>query len=371
MRAEHARTYASLLRWLGPWTPETRVPDVRTEWVNVDHFGAKLYLPPGRAVGAYAIAPGLHFLGPEDPRMDRFCRVLAASGIVTLAPYLPSYLALRVDPSAIDDFARAFDALRTHPACPVARPGVFSISFGSLLALRLAASRPDDVGGVICFGGYADFDATVRFASSGLIDGKPWAVRDHRNLPVVWMNLLDELDGVPADPAPVVAAWTRFVRDTWGRKEMNEPARWQPLARALAEEVPTDARELYLQGVGLAPGGPERIDRALARAADRVRHLDVRPHLAGLRGPVWLVHGLTDDVIPYPQAHALAAAMPSAAQCKVHLTGLYGHTQIEGARSPIAAVKEVATMVKIVGAMVSAASRGGRAASASRSASSG
>lgn len=355
MRAAHALTYASLLRWLGPWTPSDRAPEIRTERVPIGGFDAKLYAPPGRAVGAYAIAPGLHYAGPDDPRMDRFCRVLAASGILTLAPYVPAYVALRVAASAIDDFARAFDALRAHPACPVARPGVFSISFGSLLALRLAAARPDDVGGVICFGGYADWDATVRFAATGLIDGQPWAVRDHRNLPVVFLNLLDELDGVPADRAPLVAAWTKFVHATWGRPAMNAAERWQPIARELADEVPDAARELYLQGVGLAPGGPARIDRALARAVDRTRFLDVRPHLAGVRGPVWLVHGVTDDVIPWPQARALADAMPTSARCKVYLTGLYGHTAIEGARGPVAAIKEVATMVQIVDAMVRAA----------------
>lgn len=359
VRAAHARTYASLLRWLGPWTPQDRAPDVRIERIAIGSFEGKLFVPPGRAVGAYAIAPGLHYAGPDDERMDRFCRVLAASGILTLAPYLPSYVSLMLDASAIEDFGAVFDALRAHPACPVAKPGVFSISFGSLLALRLAAARPDDVGAVICFGGYADWSATVRFAVTGVIDGKAWATRDHRNLPVVFMNLLDEIDGRPDDPTALVAAWTKFVRATWGQHEMKEDARWQAIARALADEVPADARELYLQGVGLAPGGPARIDRALDRATSRTAFLDVRPHLGGVRGPVWLVHGLTDDVIPYVQAAALKSAMPPSTPCQVHLTGLYGHTQIEGARSPVAAVKEVATMARIVGAMVAAATRGG------------
>jgi hypothetical protein len=63
------------------------------------------------------------------------------------------------------------------------------------------------------------------------------------------------------------------------------------------------------------------------------------------------VHGLTDDVIPWPQAEALARGLPGA---KVLLTGLYGHTSIEGTRGPVAAAREMATMGRIVSAMVAA-----------------
>src|SRR5690349_3020560 len=215
-RRDRARTLASLLYWLGPWTPQDRVPErVIVEEIVVDgRFPAKLFRPRGRATGAFAIAPGVHFDGPDDHRMNRFCRVLAASGLVTLAPYLPDFVDLRVAPAAIDDFAHAFEALRAHPACPVARPGIFSVSFGSLLALRLAAARPDAMSGVVVFGGYADWDATIRFAVSGELDGRRWAARDMRNLPVVFMNFLDDLDERPADPAPVVAAWRRYVEAT-------------------------------------------------------------------------------------------------------------------------------------------------------------
>lgn len=317
-------------------------------------FDARVYLPRGRATGAYAIAPGLHHLGPDDRRMDRFCRILAASGIVTLAPFLPDHVALRVAPTAIDDFARAFDALRAHPACPTARPGVFSISFGSLLALRLAAARSPDLAGVIVFGGFADWNATVRFAVTGELDGRAWAVRDMRNLPVVFMNLLDHLAECPADPAPVVAAWRRYVEETWGKNEMRADPAWQAAARSLAADVPPAARDFYLAGCGVVPGAAAMVDRALARHRD-VGFLDVRPHLATVRCPVWLVHGVADDVIPYPQAEALARALPAAATPRVLLTGLYGHTQIEGATGPAALARELATMARIVDAITRAA----------------
>jgi pimeloyl-ACP methyl ester carboxylesterase len=138
---------------------------------------------------------------------------------------------------------------------------------------------------------------------------------------------------------------------------MRQDGAWQAVARALADEVPAAARDFYLAGCGLVPGAAEMVDRALALHRD-LGFLDVRPHLAGVRCPVWLVHGLTDDVIPWPQAESLARALPASASPRVLLTGLYGHTQIEGARGPVAAAKELATMTRIVGAMVTAGTGG-------------
>jgi pimeloyl-ACP methyl ester carboxylesterase len=350
---DRARTIASLVRWLGPWTPETRVPAARTETVAVDgRFPARLYHPPGDVRGALAIAPGLHHDGPDDRRMDRFCRVLAASGILTMAPFLPDFVALRVTPAAIADFTRAYDTFAAGRAAP---PGVFSISFGSLLALRTAAVR--DVGGVVVFGGYADWDATIRFTVTGELDGRTWVARDWRNLPVVFMNLLDDITDAPAERAAtsaVIDAWRRYVVATWGKNEMRTRERWEAEARVHAAPLPAPARDFYLRGCGLAPGAAEAIDRALARRG-YIDFLDVRPHLASVRCPVWLTHGLADDVIPWTQAESLARAFPPERRPPVLLTGLYGHTQIEGARGPRALARELSSMLRIVDAIERAA----------------
>jgi pimeloyl-ACP methyl ester carboxylesterase len=347
-----ARTLASLVRWLGPWTPETRVPDVRIETVTVDgRFPARVYHPRGEVRGALAIAPGLHHDGPDDRRMDRFCRVLAASGILTMAPFLPDFVALRVTPAAIEDFTHAYDAFAAGRA---AAPGLFSISFGSLLALRTAAVR--DVGGVVVFGGYADWDATIRFTVTGELDGRSWVARDWRNLPVVFMNLLDDIGDAPAaaERAAVVEAWRRYVRATWGRNEMRAREAWEASARAHAAEVPPSARDFYLRGCGLAPGAADAIDAALARRG-KIEFLDVRPYLARVRCPVWITHGVADDVIPWTQAESLARGFPPGARPPVLLTGLYGHTQLEGAGGARALARELAAMVRIVRAIEQAA----------------
>ena len=84
-----------LARWLGPWTPDTRLPPgVEAEDTHVPG-------PPGRApirvrtwtgdkpLAPLLLWPGLHYAGPDDPRLDRFGRVLAHAGYRVQAPFMP------------------------------------------------------------------------------------------------------------------------------------------------------------------------------------------------------------------------------------------------------------------------------------------
>ena len=362
------RSHLTLARWLGPWAGDRGQPPVRREPLSIAPqrpgdrpFEAWLYLPArGRARGAYLIAPGLHYAGPADPRMDRFCAILAAAGIAVLAPFLPDYTALRIDPRAERDLERALDALLAHPERPPAiRPGVFSISFGSLLALRLAAGpRGDELGRLLLFGPYADWAETIHFCLTGEIDGRIHGARDPLNQAVVFMNLVADLPGAPAEPAPLLAAWRRYVESTWGRPEMKVDGRHCEVARRIAADLPAALRPLYLVGCGAEPGALELVRPALARAGERTTFLDPMPLLPRVRTPVTLVHGIDDDVIPYVQSHRLAAALPPAARARVHLTGLYGHTSRAGRpglRAVPALGRELVTMARILDAMVAGA----------------
>ena len=287
----------------------------------------------------YLVAPGLHYAGPDDPRMDRFCRVLAAAGHLVVAPFVPDYLALRPGTRAIDDFRRVFDAL---PRWSDARPVVFSISFGSLLALALAADAGERIERLVVFGGYADFHATMRFCLTGEVASGRTAARDPLNQSVVLLNLLPHLDC--ADRDAVAAGWRRYVERTWGRPELKDPAQFVPIAEELADGVPASVRELFLVGVGARPGAWQLAEPALALFD--ARPLDPTPYLAHIRGAVELVHGAADDVIPFEQSHALAAGLVHA-DVRVHITGMYGHT---GAHAPrlSAAARELATMVRVL-----------------------
>jgi pimeloyl-ACP methyl ester carboxylesterase len=320
----------TLARWLGPWADSTRAPTVAVRDEHVAGIRVRVY---GDSGTPYLIAPGLHYAGPDDPRMDRFCRILAAAGHHVAAPFIPGYLALTPGADAIADFIRVADAIAFTD-----KPVVFSISFGSLLAFALAAERPEMIERLVIFGGYSDFHTTMRYCLTG--EG-----RDPLNQPVVLMNLLELI-------APHVAGdlrtwWREYVTRTWGRPEMKARDRFTAVAEALAPDVPEAARELFLIGIGVTPGAWDLADAALARFDASA--LDPAPYLAGVHCRVDLVHGTDDDVIPYTQSLALAAQLAHT-DVRVHVTGMYGHTGAQ--RPPLsAAVKELVTMVRVLRAM--------------------
>ena len=331
-------TMAKLARWLGPWADSTKSPTVATRDVDIANVRVRLY--GARKRRAFVIAPGLHYAGPDDPRLDRFCRILATAGHHVIAPFVPSYLDLTPNKKAITDFLRI---LEVHTSADD-KPVVFSISFGSLLAFAAAAERPDLVERLVIFGGYADFHETMKFCLTGEVASGRKALRDPLNQPVVLMNLLGHIAHESAHRDVLIEMWKLYVTRTWGRPEMKERDRFVAIAEQMAPDVPESIRELFLVGIGARPGAWDLAVPAL-RDFD-ARDLDPTPYLPRVKCRVDLVHGMDDDVIPFEQSHDLARQLVNA-DVRVHITGLYGHTGAQ--RPPLGALaKELATMVRVL-----------------------
>ena len=344
------RSWLSLLRWLGPWANDRVPAGVERERIRLGKNEGYVFRPSGIApCGVYLVTPGMHFLGPDDPRLDRFCRVLARAGFVVVAPLLSDFLALRLAPGTADELATALGhGHELARALRVPGPALFSISFGSMPAIELAAREGDSgrVSRLVLFGGFCDFEATVRHAVLG-------EARDPLNSPVVFSNLLDHLD-LDVDRAAVLAAWRTMVERTWGKMELKRDGARDPIAHEIATTRGLGEREraLFLAGCGLDPSSRALLERGLERARGKLGYADPRPHLAKLRVPLTIVHGRDDDVIPFGQAHDLARALPPGHPHEVLLTGFYGHT---GAAlpSPSALAREVRTLLAILSTLSS------------------
>lgn len=352
------RRRASLLRWLGPTAgPSDAPPGIDRREITVrgaSHFPAWVYRCPGRAHGSVLVAPGLHFAGPSDPRFDRFCRILSRSGLVVLAPFLPSYTAFEVRPSAVTELEESFDALLSLPGRPQTAPGLFSISFGSMPALRLAGRRGREISRTVVFGGFESFRRTLRFALAGDRD----RLNDPLNSPVVMLNLLPHLSPPLAPQAreQVVAAFHRYCRATWGKQESKRPEVYGKAAEAIAAELPEALRELFLVSCRARPGVEPLAEAALARSGDAFGWVDPLPHLARVVCPVVLVHGREDDVIPFEESEALARGLSDrGVDVALHLTGIYGHTTskspLELLRGAREGAREAASLFGILDAL--------------------
>lgn len=348
---------SDLIRWLGPFGAEDRAPvdvdvQVRTLPPTAGYdrsMQAHVYAPKTREPrGAIMVVHGLHPLGPNDERLARFLRRLAGSGLYVWAPALNEYMALKLDERVIAGLARAMEAMIDRPERPKTKIGVFSISFGSLPTLRLAANPAfhEALGGVVLYGGYGDFQATMRFALGS--DGRP---RDPLNPPAIFINLARELEPTLTGLEQVETAWRDFTLRTWGRPEMKRPDKMGPIVEELAARFTGAHRDLFLLGCGVGEGGLERCEKAIAKVAARYAFLDPRPMLATVRCPVTIVHGVDDDVIPFEQAHVLAAALGPHTRVRSYLTGLYGHTGAQKP-TPTALAKEATALVQMMRALV-------------------
>ncbi len=360
---------ARLARELGPWASPDRVaPSITSELCSSgpadgagrrdEHARVRVHRPvKGAPIGAIFVIPGLHQEGPDERRLARFLAALSAAGFVVGSPFLPDFQALWLAPSVVDDCQRAFALFTREGDLPVRRPGVMSISFGSLPALRLAASdaHGKDLAGLVTFGGYADFEDALRFSIAGR-DGRP---HDPLNRPVVFINLLQQIDA-GADFDALHRAWLEYTAATWGRPEMKARERYEPVARAIAARLPQRERELFLLGTGLAPGGLERALAALDLVRDQRRYLDPRPHLDRVRCDVYVVHGLDDDVIPATHADQLREALRPHTRVRTLLTGVYGHASAQGlgVLRIARAAREARTMLGMLEALVDVSTRG-------------
>jgi pimeloyl-ACP methyl ester carboxylesterase len=349
-----ARSVATLARWFGPWASDTSRPRVRRKPIAIDGgLSAYLYLPNGKPRGAYLIGPGVHYHGPTDPRMDRVCRILAASGAVVVSPFLPSYMRLFVDRRAIADFGRVFDAAVARPEIPAGiRPRVFSISFGSLVAIHLAAERGEMVGGLVLFGGYGNWDRTMEYCLTGQIDGVQHAAADRLNQAVIFLNMVHKMDDHPADLEPLYRAWHKFCRLTWGREDTKRDEGFFPAAHSVARELSPELRHWFLVGCGVEPGNRELCRAAIAKAGAEGDYLHADNYLDRVLCPITFVHGIDDDVIPYVESERMYEQVRHRLPSRLFLTGLYGHSSGGGsAGGPGALLREIMGLGGILAAV--------------------
>ncbi len=371
MQVDRLGALSALLQWLGPWAPTRAMPRrvARTTWI-VRHgdvpgrrgrqAGARRapgstrrlevheFRAPGPSLGTFLVAPGLHFDGPDDPRFERFCRVLAHAGFRVVVPMLPSYAELVVHPSVVEDLELVAHEL-TRRMDPGERFTLFSISFGSWPALEVAARLPDQVDAVVTFGGYADFASAIRFCVDGVMQrpgGDVKLARDPLNQPALFLNVLPWLDVDDGARVALAEAWREMTYRTWGRMELKAPGRLTPFAYELAPSVPPEQRELFLIGCGVCDGGSDLVEGALARAGDAVDFASPRPALDRISCPVVICHGRDDDVIPWGEAEKLYEAASRRVPSRLLLTGLYGHTGA-GRVSPRGLLTEARTLLEL------------------------
>jgi pimeloyl-ACP methyl ester carboxylesterase len=273
--------------------------------------------PPG-----IVLIHGIHHLAIQDPRFVNLARALAGDGFAVLTPLLAALADYHVDASSIPvigDSAQWLEARLGRG--PVTLIGV---SFGGGLAM-LAAVEPQyerSVRAICAIGGYDDLMRVSRFLASSeeeFPDGSvvPLAAHDYGGAILVYDNLERFFS-----PGDVPAAREALRRYLWEQPETAQPwlAKLSPAGRATMDDL-----------------FARRIDRLRPQLlasiqADQTKMAALSPHgkIGGLRVPVFILHGSTDNVIPPAESLWLAKDVPRQNLRAVLITPVFSHVDMKG-----------------------------------------
>jgi dienelactone hydrolase len=284
---------------------------------------ARLYAPVGvaRAPGI-VLLHGVHYLGIDEPRLVRFARTIAATGVTVLTPEIREIADYRIDAASLETIAASVGALRARLEVPTV--GVMGLSFAGGLALVAASEKEYSagIGFVVTVGADDDLPRVLRFFATNTIelpDGttRPMKAHDYGPLVLVHARVADFF------PPEDVAGASDALR-LWLSEHFDE-------ARARAATVSPPSRALLEtcfdhDVAALAP----KLLAEIGATEETMRAVSPHDHLANIRVPVFLLHGAGDNVIPYSETLWLAHDTPPRYLRDVLVSSAIQHVELEG-----------------------------------------
>lgn len=320
-------------RWLPVATFDVRTSDL-TIPSREGPVAARLYetLPP--ASRTVVVFPGVHGGGLDEPRLALFARRLAATGLTVLSVPLPELRAFRITAWSTDLIEDVVQwAAADARVAPRGRVGVVGVSFAGGLAV-VAAGRPGlsrHLSLVVSLGGHGDLGRVLRYLCTGTLpDG---TVRPPHDYGVAVLALAAASRLVPADQTTALEEATLLYL-TASLDEVPEQPHGRPLfaqVAARAAQMPEPSQSIL---DALLAHDVEALGRRLLPHVDA---LSADPALSPERAPapqvpVFLIHGIADNLIPSSETPHLAAYLRRAGTPAVRtlLTPILTHLTFEG-----------------------------------------
>jgi dienelactone hydrolase len=333
-------------RWRA-WLPAPRVA-VGTTDVDVPtrhgRVRARVYRPATNTTRSVLLVPGVHAGDLDEPRLARFSRRLAEADVLVVALPLPDLRRYRVTPVSTDvvEDSALWMAARSDLA-PRGRVGLVGISFSGGLAV-VAAGRPaldGKIAFVVSLGGHGDLPRVMAYLSS--VTARPPDERPPHDYGTAIIALAAIPRLVPAEQVHAAEAVATMFLDasSLDSTDRTAAARAFDEAATAGRALPETARTLLdqINTRDVAAIGP--------RLAPWIETLGGAPALSperspATRAPVFLLHGVDDNVIPSAETPRLARYLEQQGNRHVRwlLTPLLVHADPR-ADAPLADVWEL------------------------------
>ena len=307
---------------------------------------ARLYEPAGTHTRTALLTSGLHASGIDEPRLVRLARDLAASRVAVVTPDIPELSRFEIAPAITDAIEDAGGWIASEATlAPDHTVALMGISFSGGLSI-VAAGRPSLVhrtAYVFSLGGHDDLTRVLRYLCTGR---EPRPAPDVRlgsaavdttfvlpphdyGVAVILLSLADRL--VP--PAQVERLRAGVRQYLWasaldgGVDKARAPAEFdavQRVARSLPEPSATLLR--YVLARDVVHLGARLLPFVGTNGAADALSVSKSPKPTA---PVFVLHGLEDNVVPEVESEYLAVDLRGHAPVRLLVSGLISHAEAD------------------------------------------
>lgn len=303
---------------------------------------ARLYRPRRPVERTVVLTAGVHALGIDEPRVVALAREVARSGLAVVTPELSDLIKYQITPrlpDVIEDVA--IWTSRDRGLAPDGRVALVGVSFSGGLSI-IAAGRESlrhRVGFTFSFGGHGDLGRTLRYLCTGAYPGASVPPPHDYGAAIILMNVADEV--VPASQADglrhavsefLLAAHYSMFDEAKARAQLDRAAAF---AATLPEPSRTIAKYVETRDIG-------RLGPVLLPAVERFPWSEALSpeHNPPPEGPVYLMHGAGDTVIPTVETDRLTAWLRArGVTVRTLVTTLITHADVDRGADPREALK--------------------------------
>ncbi len=312
-------------RFLSPHKEKKHIPSIndKSRLIPVNIYEqADHYIPEKSCLLIHGFSP----LGPEDSRLEFLVSIFTFLGYRVYVPYIKDFMDTKSTPETYLDIFTTFDYIaQSHSEV---RPTVFSVSFGSFLALKLATDpdRGHKISLLTLFGGFGDWKTTCEAIINGVTQNGEDFSTDSRIFPILFLHMIESLykNRGSLFIKMLEAKVREYIHLTWNEPPSDKNKAFIPVAEKLSEDLGAEDRQTFMKGCGLLDGFKDIFISHLSD--DRFRYLDSLENRNSIACPICLFHSSDDKVIPLEQYYILLDKIPSH-QVKHHfITTLYTHS---------------------------------------------
>jgi len=311
----------------------SRVPRPLRESISFvtggEQRAADLYQASQGARAGIVLVPGVAARGRRDARVMAIANTLARLDFTVLVPDMPGVRSYRMRSGDAREVADSFAWLASRPAlAPPGHIGIAGFSYGAGPVL-LAALHPDiraRVNFILAVGGYYSMENVITYLTTGYyrVDqpagtAAPATSRLSPHPYSVAAFIRSNLDFL--ERSVDRGFFRRYAEQITGDyidEDEPVPARLAPDAQAF-HDLLTNHRPARV---------PLLLDRLSARMRGELEGINPAARdLSRLRANVILLHGRSDNLIPYTESIALADALP-ASQARLFLIDGLAHVNL-------------------------------------------